>query len=245
MQGSTIKFAGFIGLSIIAHGLLLIVQKQHETYNSQPPLGQQMLSITLAINDQSTIESEANKNVNTVIKANTEKKQLVHVQKELIESSKSRQSEDYATDLHIEHSSKPGVANLNDMIEEPVNNLTSQALLSETNNQSTTVLQKKAQQSAQRNFLLGEIHNRLSQYMNYPARARKRGWEGSVTVGLFIDKQGNLRNIRLTQTSGYALLDNAAVTAVKKVNQIPVNQLGSIFQPIALQLPVIYRLTNG
>ncbi|WP_455217661.1 energy transducer TonB, partial [Kaarinaea lacus] len=96
-----------------------------------------------------------------------------------------------------------------------------------------------------RNYLLGEIHSQLSKYMAYPYRARTRGWEGSVLIGFNIDRRGFLRNIHLSRTSGYSLLDNAALTAVRKVSSIPLNEWGNTFQPIALQLPVIYRLTNG
>jgi len=106
------------------------------------------------------------------------------------------------------------------------------------------------QEAAQRNFLLGEIHHRLSEYLSYPTRAQRRGWQGEVMVGFHVDKQGFLHNIHLTQTSGYSLLDSATLSAIGKVINIPLsswfkNNHKTEFHPIALQLPVQYRLINS
>jgi TonB family protein len=102
----------------------------------------------------------------------------------------------------------------------------------------------------QRNFLLGEIKHHLSRYLNYPVRAQRRGWQGEVMVGFHVDKQGFLHNVHLAQTSGYSLLDNAALSAIGKIKNIPLsswleNNHDNEFYPTALQLPVSYRLTNS
>lgn len=110
--------------------------------------------------------------------------------------------------------------------------------------------QKIVREEAQRNFLLGEIQHRLSEHLSYPTRAQRRGWQGEVMVGFHVDKQGFLHNIHLTQTSGYSLLDNATLSAIGKVINIPLslwfkNNQETEFHPIALQLPVKYRLINS
>ena len=103
---------------------------------------------------------------------------------------------------------------------------------------------------AQQNFLLGEIQHRLSQYLRYPIRAQRRGWQGEVMVGFHVDEQGFLHNVHLTQTSGYFLLDSATLSAINKVKYIPLsswfkNNRDEKFHPTALQLPVKYQLTNS
>jgi len=102
----------------------------------------------------------------------------------------------------------------------------------------------------QRNFLLGEIQHHLSRYLSYPVRAQRRGWQGEVMVGFHVDKQGFLHNVHLAQTSGYSLLDNAALSAIGKIKNIPLsswleNNHDHEFYPTALLLPVSYRLTNS
>ena len=63
----------------------------------------------------------------------------------------------------------------------------------------------------QRNFLLGEIRHQLSRHLQYPTRARRKGWEGEVLIALHVDKRGYLNNVRLELSSGYAMLDTAAL----------------------------------
>ena len=116
-----------------------------------------------------------------------------------------------------------------------------------TTQESTSTITREV---AQRNFLLGEIQHRLSKYLSYPTRAKRRGWQGEVMIGFHVDKQGFLHNIHLTQTSGYSLLDNATLSAIGKVINIPLslwfkNNHETEFHPIALQLPVQYRLINS
>jgi len=103
---------------------------------------------------------------------------------------------------------------------------------------------------AQRNFLLGEIHNQLSRHLQYPLHARRRGWEGEVLLGFHINREGLLGNIHLARSSGYALLDRSAINALRKIKTIPFMQqsdstLEAGFQPMDLQLPVIYQLHEG
>ncbi|MCE9789677.1 energy transducer TonB [Shewanella chilikensis] len=50
---------------------------------------------------------------------------------------------------------------------------------------------------------------------NYPRLARKRGFEGTALVDIFFDHQGKTQNALLVSSSGYAILDEAALTAVR------------------------------
>ncbi len=99
--------------------------------------------------------------------------------------------------------------------------------------------------AAQRNYLLGQLQDQLSRYLNYPLRARRRGWEGEVLLGLRLDSEGQLHDIHLLHSSGYALLDRSALKALARIErlQLPVN--APPLQPTHLQLPVIYRLSES
>jgi protein TonB len=50
----------------------------------------------------------------------------------------------------------------------------------------------------------------------YPAAARRRGYEGTVVVEVLVSKEGRVQDLRLFQSSGYALLDQAATAAIKR-----------------------------
>jgi TonB family protein len=98
---------------------------------------------------------------------------------------------------------------------------------------------------ALRNQLLGELQTRLARYLTYPPLARERGWQGTVWLGLHVESNGRLGNVRLERSSGYAVLDRSALNSV--------NRLGYLTEAVAwlngrshdIQLPVIYRLVEN
>lgn len=102
-----------------------------------------------------------------------------------------------------------------------------------------------AEREALRNQLLGELQLRLSQHLSYPARARRRGWEGEVLLGLRIDRDGWLHDIRLLHGSGHAILDRDALRALRRVERLPLPANTSAFPSLELRLPVVYRLQAG
>lgn len=97
----------------------------------------------------------------------------------------------------------------------------------------------------QRNYLLGELKNQLSQYLTYPRQAQRHGWQGEVMVAFYVDAHGRLHNIRLTQSSGHAILDHSAISAIGKLVTVSLpGRLGQM-QAMEMQLPVIYRLRES
>ena len=61
----------------------------------------------------------------------------------------------------------------------------------------------------------------------YPSRARRRAYEGAVVVSFTINREGDIRNIRVMRSSSVRILDKAAVNAVHNVGR---------FQPIPLDI---------
>ena len=51
---------------------------------------------------------------------------------------------------------------------------------------------------------------------NYPKKARKRGFEGTATVEVMFNQIGEQLSLTLVDSSGYSLLDAAAINAVEK-----------------------------
>ena len=50
----------------------------------------------------------------------------------------------------------------------------------------------------------------------YPRVARERGWEGRVVLGVAVDASGAIARVEVDQTSGYRVLDQAALSAVRR-----------------------------
>jgi len=50
----------------------------------------------------------------------------------------------------------------------------------------------------------------------YPAYARQRGWEGIVKIRVHIDERGRVQDAVVVKTSGYDILDRAALKTVRQ-----------------------------
>jgi protein TonB len=75
----------------------------------------------------------------------------------------------------------------------------------------------------------------------YPSMARRKGYEGTVVMEVFVDREGRVRDLNLFQSSGHKVLDRAAMKAVK----------GWLFEPARrgeekvdmwVKIPLTFRL---
>ena len=75
----------------------------------------------------------------------------------------------------------------------------------------------------------------------YPELARQRGQEGLVYLRASVDENGVLTRLAIEQSSGYSMLDEAALDAVKKWRFRPGNLEG---RPVrgTVRIPVEFRL---
>ncbi|MHB8837120.1 MAG: energy transducer TonB [Candidatus Methylomirabilia bacterium] len=82
---------------------------------------------------------------------------------------------------------------------------------------------------------LAAIRHRIDAHKLYPQIAVRNGWEGRVLVEMRLEGDGRLSTVRLLEGSGYAVLDDATIVAVRRASPFP---------PVArvLTVPVEYRL---
>lgn len=67
---------------------------------------------------------------------------------------------------------------------------------------------RRANFTAIREAILGNLQ--------YPMLARRRGWSGQVEVSFTISPDGAVSELRILASSGYAILDEQAVTAIRR-----------------------------
>ena len=84
------------------------------------------------------------------------------------------------------------------------------------------------------------IRKKLIQKKIYPYAARKKGIQGIVFILLKLDEHGYLIELRITQSSGYKILDKAAVSLIKKV--VPYEH--GTGQPVSIEIPIKYSLLD-
>jgi len=81
------------------------------------------------------------------------------------------------------------------------------------------------------------LRDEIQRGIAYPAAARRMGWEGTAVVAFVIRADGSVRDVRIVQGSGRAVLDRSAIEAVRNASPFP--------RPPAeaeIVTPVVYRL---
>jgi protein TonB len=56
---------------------------------------------------------------------------------------------------------------------------------------------------------------------DYPSLARRNRYQGTVTLEIFVEASGNVRDVKIRKTSSFPLLDDAAVQVVKQHWRFP------------------------
>jgi len=75
----------------------------------------------------------------------------------------------------------------------------------------------------------------------YPALARRRNWQGTVIISVSVSKKGAADRVELQKSSGYVLLDKAALQAVASWRFLPGTEAG---HPVAMKvlIPVHFKM---
>jgi len=83
--------------------------------------------------------------------------------------------------------------------------------------------------------LLAEIRARIAEHLVYPPLAKKNRMEGTVKVLFEVASDGSAADIAVTQSSGFEILDDAAVRTVVASAPYPL-------VPVKVKIPVVFTL---
>jgi len=93
-----------------------------------------------------------------------------------------------------------------------------------------------------------KLHNSIlrlvSSRFNYPLLARRKGWQGVVKLQVHIESNGRISRLHVEQTSGYPVLDRAALQSLQLAS-VPDAEQWMQGQAIDIIIPVEYRLVGG
>lgn len=85
----------------------------------------------------------------------------------------------------------------------------------------------------------------LINHFNYPLMARRHDWQGEVRVSLRIEPNGQLSNIHVIKSSGYTILDRAAINSLQQLASLPDAGNWLHGQHFDTVLPIEYRLIDS
>jgi TonB family protein len=93
-----------------------------------------------------------------------------------------------------------------------------------------------------RGLFTGKVRQRIANAKYYPRIARRRGMEGQPIIGFTLDRQGRLTKVDLARTSGYQLLDRAALEAVHQAAPYPKIPASLKMDSFQFKLPISFIL---
>lgn len=78
----------------------------------------------------------------------------------------------------------------------------------------------------------------------YPLLARKMGYEGRLILRLLVSKEGKVEQVKVIRSSGYSILDRAAIKTVKRWRFIPAHGVKKAV-PFWVEVPVVFSLKGA
>jgi protein TonB len=88
---------------------------------------------------------------------------------------------------------------------------------------------------------LARFRQLIQEYVVYPLAARRQGLSGRVELEVLLDATGRVRAVSLVTSSAHALLDEAAIEAVRRVPSLPMPE-HLPRRALRVRLPVIFEL---
>jgi len=109
--------------------------------------------------------------------------------------------------------------------------------------QTAKVPAPAAETKTDHRWLAESLWRRVAELKRYPSSARLNGQEGKVILKAVIRSDGHLAEVSVQKSSGHAILDTAAIEAVKLA--CPLHMKHAINKPeIVVSLPIVYSLAN-
>lgn len=82
----------------------------------------------------------------------------------------------------------------------------------------------------------------LNQHKDYPPAVKKKKQQGTVVLAFSIDRSGTVLTSRVQESSGYPLLDQAALDMLARANPLPAMPDSIPRQSLRLAVPIEYSL---
>jgi TonB family protein len=167
--------------------------------------------------------SKSNKYINSTKKIKTKQAQIIN--NTPVSSIKSIKIQNYDTKKIVNDSQNQIKSKLRQESTINANNITSP-------------ISKNIRSRAK--YKIGTIEN---PHPEYPIIARKKGWQGRLLLAVHVDKNGNVLNVHVKETSGFEVLDKVSIKTVSDWKFLPA-RLGDSYVEDNLNIPVSFKLID-
>ena len=88
------------------------------------------------------------------------------------------------------------------------------------------------------------VATRLNRFKRYPSQSREDGHEGVVTLSLEIERDGTVSSSAIRRSSGFTLLDEAALTMVNRAQPFPAFPRQLTQNSLLFDMPVTFTIDD-
>lgn len=88
---------------------------------------------------------------------------------------------------------------------------------------------------------INEVQKIIAGSIYYPVSAKDAGWEGRVSLKLHIQSSGDLAEADITRSSGYQILDDTAISVVKRLSPYPSFPASIDSTDLWVEVPVVFQ----
>ncbi len=93
------------------------------------------------------------------------------------------------------------------------------------------------------NIYLALVRSRIERQKRYPPSARAKSLEGAVVIRFVILNDGSVRSLRVVQSSGSGILDEAGLKAIHRAAPFPKPPVNVFGSEVPIELPIVFKFT--
>lgn len=86
------------------------------------------------------------------------------------------------------------------------------------------------------------VKQRIESQRRYPAWAKKQGWEGDVYLTFVVISCGQVRDVKIVQSSEFDILDKEAVSTIKRASPFPPLPETILFKWVEMEVSLVFAL---
>ena len=217
----------FLSISIILHVALLLIVTSFLYREEISTISDSIIVGLIIDGDKNRDKKKFKKNV--VIKPNSE---TIKTAKEIARKK---------TIKNIENNPSPLDESKKSFVSEPA---TKRVALNDFSKEVVIKTKEASNGSSQKGFENAYPNYKTNPKPNYPIIARKRGYEGEVLLKVWVLADGSIGELELEKPSGYAVLDQSALEAVRKWLFVPGKQNGVAISSW-VTVPIKFKLKSG
>ncbi|MDH5601026.1 MAG: energy transducer TonB [Gammaproteobacteria bacterium] len=90
-----------------------------------------------------------------------------------------------------------------------------------------------------------QLRSKINANFYYPRIAKHNGWQGKVTLSFIINNDGKITHHKILHSSGYRILDEAALKTISKVNHINISKKSMDYNSVNIELPIYFKINEG